>query len=104
IALAGVDMYRRISASAETKALTPLSGGEKGLIALGVLVPILVGFIAAALLSTLSVARQKGSDANNAMNLKMMQVGLEIYYSSKDAYPASLQDMTAELPPGTNID
>jgi len=107
LTLAGVEMYRRISAAADAQAHTPLTGGEKTLVGFGFLLPIVavVGIIAAITLAALGTARLKGTAAFTELQLKELQLSVEMYYNAHaSSYPASLSDISSQLPPGTNID
>lgn len=98
ITLAQVHMYRRISAAADMGVRTPLTGGEKTLIGLGILIPVVIGILAAVVLASLSVARSNGSSIFTTLQLKQLQMEAELYDSENGSYPASLADITAKVP------
>jgi Tfp pilus assembly protein PilE len=101
LALAGIEMYRRIAAAAETQTKTPLSGGEKGLVVFSFLIPLVIlaiGLASAVALVALNTTGRTGSGAMNAVQLKMTQLGVEQYYAEHNAYPATLDEISAQMP------
>ena len=105
--LATVEAYRRLSDAATASAVPqPLTGGEKTLAIVGVGVPallIVVGILASILLASLSVAREKGSTAMTTLQLKQLQLGLELYFDdNKGTYPSSLQETAKYIQPDSS--
>lgn len=102
-AIAYVSAYRRLSAAADAAAArVPLSGGEIALMIAGLIVPILliiVGILSSVVLASLNSAREKGRAAQAEVNLKMMQLSLELYGSEFNSYPPALSEMSADVLP-----
>ena len=50
----------------------------------------IIGILAAAIIGTMSSARQRGRDAQRITDLKRIQVALNLYYDANDRYPAAI--------------
>lgn len=95
--LAYISAYRRFSADAGA-AHVPLTSGEIGLLIAGLLLPLLavVGILSSVALASLSVAREKGREAQSVAELKMLQLGIELYAMDHGAYPSTLSEVAAD--------
>lgn len=99
VSLAGVQAYRRLSAAADaTAARVPLTGGEIALLIVGLILPLLfvLGILSSVVLASLNAAREKGQAARVEADLKMLQLGIELYRDAYGAYPATLSDVVQD--------
>lgn len=97
--IAFLDAYRRLSAAADASApKTPLTGGEIVLLIVGLILPIIavVGIFASVFLASFNVAREKGQAARSEADLKMLQLGVELYREAYGMYPATLSQMVED--------
>ncbi|MBI4093939.1 hypothetical protein HY417_03165 [Candidatus Kaiserbacteria bacterium] len=98
VTLAAASAYRRLSA-AESARETPqrLRGGEVTLLIAGLLIPIVVVIgMSSVVLGSLNVAREKSAAAQAAADLKMVQLGLELYALQHGSYPAALSEIASD--------
>jgi uncharacterized membrane protein len=99
MALAMAHAYRRISAAIASGApRQKLSGGEIVFATLGFLVPVLIvgGILASIVLASLSVAREKGREAQTQADLAALQFVLEGMYQVNGYYPDTLENAISE--------
>lgn len=95
--LAYINAYRRFSAVAGS-ARVPLTGGEIGLLIAGIMLPFIaiIGILSSVTLASLSVAREKGREAKVAADLKLLQLGVELYAMEHGSYPSTLSEAAAD--------
>lgn len=73
------------------------SGAMLAIIAVVALVVIaVIGVMASVVLASLNVAREKGRDAERVTDIKQIELGLEQYYASNNAYPESLDQLVPD--------
>ena len=99
VSVAYVSAYRRLSAAADAGAQRqPLSGGEVALMIAGLIVPILLigGVLSSVVLASLNSAREKGRAAHAEADLKMLQLGVELYRDVYGTYPTTLEAMVQD--------
>lgn len=56
----------------------------------------ILGILSSVVLASLNSARMKGRDARRIADVKQLQLGLELYYDDKDAYPKTLTALAPE--------
>lgn len=95
--LAYINAYRRFSADAGS-AHVPLTGGEIGLLVAGLLLPLIavIGILSSVALVSLNVAREKGRETQSAADLKLLQLGIELYALEHGSYPSTLSAVAAD--------
>ena len=102
IMLATIAAYRAFSAAADTHAVPqPLSGGEISFLVAGILIPLLlvmIGIGSAIVLGSIAVARGKAQTAMTMLELKQLQLGLEVSYDTSGSYPEKLSDALFAIP------
>ena len=102
IMLATIAAYRAFSAAADTHAAPqPLSGGEISLLVAGILIPLLlvmIGIGSAIVLGSIESARGKAQTAMTMLDLKQLQLGLEVSYDTSGSYPEKLSDALSAIP------
>ncbi len=98
-ALAYVCAYRRFSTAADAAApRVPLSGGEIALLVVGLILPVvmILGILSSVMLASLNDAMEKGRAARAESDMKMLQLGIELYREAYGAYPSTLSDVVQD--------
>ena len=73
------------------------AGGQAGFTLIELLVVIaIIGLLSSVVLASLNNARKKGRDARRIADLKQLQVALELYYDSNNAYPAATSALSPD--------
>jgi uncharacterized membrane protein len=103
--LANMHAYRTLSRAAEEGVPPqPLSGGEKALAVVWLLIPILA-IIAAIVFISMGVAANLGAAEKNYADLLSVGVSIETYYDANDnKYPTALSDIQSLLPAESTAD
>lgn len=100
VMLATIDAYRKLKAAADAgQAAHPLTGGEKSLVIIGLLIPAIVfviGIVAAVSLMAIGSARTAASGARAQADLKAMQFGVELFLNENGRYPNTLSEIASE--------
>jgi len=69
---------------------------NKGFTLIELLVVIaIIGILSSVVLASLNSARQKARDAKRISDIKQLQLALELYFDSNNAYPATLSLLTS---------
>lgn len=71
-------------------------GKNKGFTLIELLVVIaIIGILSSVVLASLNTAREKSRDAKRISDVKQLQLALELYFDSNNAYPTTLGALTA---------
>jgi prepilin-type N-terminal cleavage/methylation domain-containing protein len=69
---------------------TSINSGRRGFTLIELLVVIaIIGILSSVVLASLGTARQKARDATRISDIKNVQLGLELYYDGRQAYPGN---------------
>lgn len=64
----------------------------------------IIGILSSVVLASLNSARQKSRDARRVGDIKQLQLALEMYYDSTNAYPTALSSLVSTYIPTAPVD